>query len=105
MRLSKKKERHTTKVADEAEFIELMQEYLYGSRADAMLDGFGNAFNIFPKDEHLLELHLKRLIVDRYGTYMDWATIGRGLWDAIDEFRDTLDEEQLAELDSRLRTP
>ena len=76
---------------------------LYGSRADAMLEGFGSAFNLFPNDDHLLEMRLKQLIDDRFGTYLDWAMIGEPLWDAVDDFRDALDEEQLAELESRFR--
>ena len=104
MRLSRKKELPNSRSAEESEFIELLQEYLYGNRSDAMLEGFGNAFNMFPDDDRMLELQLKRLIADRYGTYLDWATIGQAFWDVIDEFRDTLDEEQLAELDSRFRT-
>lgn len=103
MRLSENEEQLLSRSVDQSEFIKLLASVLYGSRTDAMLEGFGNAFNLFPNDDDLLELHLKRLIVDRYGTYLDWATIGEALWDAIDEFRDTLDEEQLAELDSRLR--
>ena len=104
MRLSRKKELPNSRPAEESEFIELLQEYLYGSRSDAMLEGFGNAYNMFPDHDRMLELQLKRLIADRYGTYLDWATIGQAFWDVIDEFRDTLDEEQLAELDSRFRT-
>ena len=104
MRLSKKKERFLASPDKEAEFIELLREYLYGSRTDAMLEGFGNAFNLFPNDDHRLEMRLKQLIHDRYGTYLDWAMIGEALWEAIDEFRETLDEEQLTEIDSELRS-
>ena len=103
MWLSKNKKEPGSSLAEETEFIRLLESYLYGSRTDAMLEGFGNAFNMFPSDDSLLELHIKRLISDRYGMYLDWATIGEALWDAIDELRDTLDEEQLAELDSRIR--
>lgn len=103
MRSPEKKENPAAIPAGEIEFIELLREFLHERRTDAMFEGFGNAFNIFPNDDHLLELHLQRLIADRYGSYLDWATIGQALWHAIDEFRDTLNEEQLAEFDSQVR--
>ena len=103
MRLSENEEKLLSRPVDQSEFIKLLESILYGSRADAMLEGFGSAFNLFSNDDHLLEMRLKQLIDDRFGTYLDWAMIGEPLWDAVDDFRDALDEEQLAELESRFR--
>lgn len=91
--------------SDESEFVRLLGSILQERRADAMLSGFGEAFNLFPHNDELLERHLKRLIDDHYGTYFDWATIAEALWEAIDEFRESLDEEQLIELESLLLRP
>lgn len=104
MRSSKEKESLVARPARQSELFELLQEYLCQSRTDAMFEGFGNAFNMFPNEDHRLKSQLKRLIADRYGTYLDWATIGEALWEAVDELQESLDEEQLAQLDSKLRS-
>ena len=102
-RLSKKKENLGLSSADETEFIRLLESFLYGSRTDAMLEGFGNAFNLFPNDDHLLEMRLKQLIHDRFGAYLDWAPISEALWDAVGDFHHGLSEDEMNALDIWLR--
>ena len=99
MSLSELEKKLSSNPAARSEFIELLESILYGSRTDAMVEGFGNAFNLFPSDDHLLEARLKEAIHDRFGAYLDWAPISEALWDAVDDFHNSLSDEELALLD------
>ena len=98
MRLSENDEKLISRSVEEPEFIQLLESILYGSPTTAMLEGLGNAFNLFPNDDRLLEIRLKQLIHDRYGAYLDWSPISEALWDAVGDFHDGLSEEEMDEL-------
>ncbi len=61
--------------------------HLHGTNTEAMIEGFGDMFNVRGIDPGSIESRVRSAVLDQFGTTMESAGTAEAMWDAVDETR------------------
>lgn len=59
--------------------------FLHGTHSEAVLDGFGNMFDIRGTQSELIDTRVRSAILERYATALDMAAKAEATWQATEE--------------------